>query len=349
MAKRSLKRRIQRYREFALYLLLSPLRWIFNAWMKHKNYVLLYCTIGDGIGDALALTTLLRTLHQERGCRGIVFSMYPQLFWHNPWVAHNIGYHDCSSLHRSLLKTFCRSMRGSHVICFGGEVWTLGTAPWSTLELDDARNLEWVWLTHMVPDKNTQINPGTAIPQIAFSDEEKRIFEEKFKALPQGFGLLKATVGANRHGAAELKNWRVDGFVDVVAETPQITWVQVGQKGEPEVPGAINLLGKTSLREVLYVLSRAKLILSVEGFLTHASAAFNTPCVVPFTGVHQPSGLLYPNTMPVMPEPVPSCMPCWQSVCTTVGMPCRNNISKDAVKAAVLVAINRSAMKEASL
>lgn len=222
-------------------------------------------------------------------------------------------------------------MRGKFAICFGGEVWTLGTAPWSTWELDDNRHSEWVWLTHMVPDKNTQVDPGTAIPQIEFSDEENRIFEENFKALPQGFGLLKATVGANRHGAAELKNWSVDGFVDVVAETPQITWVQVGQKGEPEVPGAINLLGKTSLREVLYLLSKAKLILSVEGFLTHASAAFGTPCFVPFTGVHEPSGLVYSNTIAIEPDPRPECMPCWQEICTTEGMPCRSNISSDRV------------------
>lgn len=331
MANRLPKRRIQRYREFALYILLSPLRWIFNAWMQHKNYVLLYCTIGDGIGDALALTTLLHTLHQERGCRGIIFSMYPQLFWYNPWVAHNIGYHDCSSLYRSLLKTFCRSMRGSHVICFGGEVWTLGTSPFFTKTLDERRSKDWVWLTHMLPDTDLQLNSETVSPQVYFSKEEVNAFEKKFSALPQSFALLKATVGIDRHSAATLKNWDAAKIADVVASTNELNWIQVGQKGEPEISGATNLLGETSLREVLWLLSQAKLILSVEGFLTHASAAFGTPCFVPFTGVHEPSGLVYSNTIAIEPDPRPECMPCWQEICTTEGMPCRSNISSDRV------------------
>ena len=331
MPDRSIKRRLQRCREFALYVLLTPMRWLFNVWMRRKNYVLLYCTIGDGIGDALALSTLLRTLNQQKGCRGIIFSMYPQIFWHNPLVACNIGYHDCSSLARSLLKTFCRAMRGDCAICFGGEVWTLGTSPFTTKELDDGRKPGWIWLTHMVPDNNVILNPATAIPQIVFSAEEQRQFTEKFSHLPDDFALLKATVGVDRHGAATLKNWDLDRVAAVIKATPALNWIQVGQSGEPEIPGAQNLLGKTSLREVLFLLSRARLILSVEGFLTHASAAFGIPCVVPFTGIHEPHGLLYPNTLAVEPVPRPACMPCWSQTCTTAGMPCRNNISQEQV------------------
>lgn len=341
MPRQPLSRRWQRIREYALYQLLSPIRYVFNLWMCRKNYVLLYCTIGDGIGDALALSTLLRSLHEQRGCRGIIFSMVPQLFWNNPLVVRNIGYHELSSLSRSLLKTFCRAMRGPNVVCFGGEVWTLGTSPLSPGELDDSRGPGWVWLAHLVPDKNIAIDSKTALPQINFSDEERAVFSEKFKDIPQPFALLKATVGINRHGAAALKNWDINDISLVVADTPQINWIQVGQEGEEKVPGTLNLLGRTTLREVLFLLSKAKLILSVEGFLTHASAAFGTPCVVPFTGVHEPSGLLYPNTIAVLPDPVPSCMPCWQAVCTTPGMPCRSHISKDAVKAAVLTGLSR--------
>lgn len=341
MSKPAPRRRWQRIREWAIYQAFTPVRYLFNQWMRHKNYVLLYCTIGDGIGDALALTTLLRTLHEQRGCHGIVFSMMPQLFLNNPLVVRNMGYHSLSSLSRSLLKTFCRAMRGPYVVCFGGEVWTLGTSPFSTWELDDSRGPGWVWLTHMIPDKNLVLDPADALPQIVFSDEEHTAFTRKFHGLPASFALLKASVGVNRHGAAALKNWNPVDFEAIVAETPQVHWIQVGQKGEVEISGAQNLLGKTTLREVLFLLSKSRLILSVEGFLTHASAAFDVPCVVPFTGVHEPSGLLYPNTLPVLPDPVPTCMPCWQAECTTPGMPCRSHISKDAVKAAILIGLNR--------
>ena len=331
----SIRRRWQRIREWTLYQVFFPIRLVFNLWMRHKNYVLIYCTIGDGIGDALALSTLLRSLHEQRGCKGIIFSMVPQLFVNNPKVIHNIGYHELSSLSRSLLKSFCRAMRGPYAVCFGGEVWTLGTSPLSLWELDDSRGPGWMWLTHMVPDKNIAIDPSTSRPEIFFSEEERLDFSKKFKALSEPFALLKATVGVNRHGAANLKNWSTDKIGAVIKETPQIQWIQVGQAGEVAIPGALNLLGQTTLREVLYLLSKAKILLSVEGFLTHASAAFGTPCIVPFTGVHEPQGLLYSNTIAVLPDPIPSCMPCWKQVCTTAGMPCQANISTKAVKSAL--------------
>lgn len=318
---------MQRFREFTLYILATPVRALFNFWMRRKNLVMLYCTIGDGIGDALALSTILRSLHAEKGCQAIIFSLYPQLFESNPWVVLNIGYHNLPSLSRSLLKSFCRAMRGERAVCFGGEVWTLGTSPCSSTTLDDGRKPGWVWLTHMIPDGNVVLNPRTARPQIYFSAEEDQRFSTKFENLPEPFALLKATVGVNRHGAAALKDWDTARFSEVVAHTPEYNWIQVGQHGETEIRGAHNLLGQTSLREVLFLLSRARLILSVEGFLTHASAAFATPCVVPFTGIHEPKGLLYPNTLPVEPEPRPPCMPCWAQRCSVLDMPCRRDIT----------------------
>jgi len=332
MAHSLLKKRLQRIREYLTYQLMAPLRWLFNSWMHRRQRIFLYCTIGDGIGDALALSTILNSLHEQKGYRAIVFSMFPQLFWHNPLVVRNIGYHDCSQLGRSLLKTICRYMRGPYMVCFGGEVWTLKTSPFTTKELDDGRHVpNWIWMTHMVPDGNVQLDPLNAKPQIYFSQAEEAEFSKKYAALPPSYALLKATVGVNRHDAAMLKNWDEAKFAEVVARTPQVDWVQVGNQGEPLIPGATNLLGQTSLREVLFLLSRARLILSVEGFLTHASAAFEIPCVVPFTGVHEPKGLLYRNTIPVEPDPRPDCMPCWQERCTTEGMPCRSNIAADRV------------------
>ena len=37
----------------------------------------------------------------------------------------------------------------------------------------------------------------------------------------------------------------------------------------------LNLCGKTTLRELFYIISKSKLVLSIDGFLTHISAAFN--------------------------------------------------------------------------
>lgn len=335
MAKRG-----QRIREWAIYRFMTPIRWLFERWMRQKNLVVLYCVMGNGIGDALALSTILKALFDKDGTRGVVFSLCPDLFWNNPMVVKNLSYHAMSSLKRSLLKSLLRSLRGQSVICFGGEVWTLGTSPFSHWTIDERRVPGVAWINRLLPDGYPPIDLAGAKPAIYFSAEEQASFSQKFEAIDRPFGLVKATVGLNRPKSTALKDWSIAGFLTVVAENQSINWLQVGDAGEPVLPGAYNLLGQTSLREVLWLLSQSCVLVSVEGFLTHASAAFDVPTVVPFTGIHDAKGLLYPCTIPVLPEPMPACDPCWQEECSMPGMPCRTNIQIDRVVTAVQSAIN---------
>lgn len=336
-------KRAQRIREWALYQLMSPVRWLFEWWMARHQLVILYCVMGNGIGDALALSTILKALHQKHGTRGIIFSMCPDLFLNNPMVVKNLGYHRMSSLKRSLLKSLLKSLRGSAVICFGGEVWTLGTSPLSTATINDRRLPGIAWINRLLPDGHVDVELVGATPAIFFSDAENAAFSKKFAEIPEPFGMIKATIGLNRPKSSALKDWSIEGFAQVVAQCNEITWIQVGETGEPELPGSINLLGQTTLREVLWLLSRSRVLLSVEGFVTHASAAFDVPTVVPFTGIHDAKGLLYPRTIAVLPDPSPPCVPCWQEECTTAGMPCRTNISVTAVQSGVRMALMQTA------
>lgn len=326
MAKRG-----QRFREWLIYQIMTPVRLAFEAWLQRHNRVVLYCVMGNGLGDALALSTILKALHEKTGVNGMVFSMCPELFLHNPMVVKNISYHQLSSLKRSLLKSFLRAMRGKSVICFGGEVWTLATSPFTTHILDDDRakdrNSGWRWLKHLLPDGCVDINFNQATPALFFSDAEITSFQKKFTELPDKFSLLKASVGANRSSAAEMKNWPVDFVRATVQQSAEVNWVQVGQLGEPEVSGAINLLGKTTVRETAYLISRAQLVFSMEGFITHAAAAFATPCIVPFSGVYDPYGFVYPSTLPLISPQKPKCSPCWKDACDVSGMPCMRDIT----------------------
>lgn len=337
MAKRV--KRLQRFREWALHNLATPFRLVCERWLVHRKIVILYCVLGDGIGDALALTTILKFLYDRQGTKGIVFSMRPELFLHNPMVLINLSYHEMSRLKRSLLKSLLRALRGSRVICFGGEVWTVGMSPFSLETIDDARVPGVAWIDRLLPDGGVGKSLAGLRPAIFFSTVENEQFSRKFSDVTSPFGLIKATTGLNRPASTALKDWSVQGFADVVSKFPEIHWVQVGERSEPIVLGVTSLLGKTSIREVLWLLSKSKLLLSVEGFLTHAAAAFDVPTVVPFTGVHDPEGLLYPNTIPVAPDPRPPCMPCWHEVCIKEGMPCRTNISSKSVEIAVQKAL----------
>lgn len=328
-------KRGQRIREWALYQLFSPLRWVLDCWMEHKKLVFIYCVMGEGIGDALAISTILKSLNQQKGYKGIVFSRHPELFLYNPMVATNISYHQRSSLTRSLFKTFLRAMRGKHVVCFGGEVWTLGTSPFSDYSIHDEMKAGWVWLKFLLPDNNVALEYKSATPAIYFSAEEVEAYGQKFAAIPRPFGVLKATTGVGRPGGSSLKDWEIPKFIEVIAKSPDVAWVQVGQTGEPVVAGCQDWLGKTSIREALYLLSQARVLVATEGFLTHASAAFDVPCVIPFSGMHDYKGLLYPRTIPVVANPQPDCAPCWRDNCNHPGKPCTANITVDQVVSAV--------------
>ena len=328
-------KRGQRVREWALYTLMAPVRKIFEYVMAQKNRVLIYCVMGNGLGDALTIASILGGLNKQSGTKGIVFSMSPALFEANPHVVCNLSYHAMPSWKRSLFKMILRSLRGPAVLCVGGEVWTLGTNPLDTRDLIKRREKGWNWLEKLLPDYRPALDYTKLKPEIFFSEAEVTACQNKFAHIPRPFALLKATVGFNRPTGAYLKNWDVTKLAWLVAQTPQANWVQIGEAGEDEIQNCLDLRGKTSLREIMWLVSQAKLMLSVEGFITHLGAAFNIPTITPLTGAYDPATFIYANTIPLLANPMPPCSPCWQDCCTQPTMLCRDNIDQAVALAAV--------------
>lgn len=331
----------KRFVEWFGYGLFTPVRWCVEAILKKLGLVVIYRINGTGLGDTVVGTTLLAALHQQRGVRGITFSKFPQVFQHNPLVAHNLDYERMPKLARSLLKSFCKYMRGRWVICIGAEMWTPGTLPWQTQPPDRFNPWYMVsphnpdYMDNLQPDRRHRIETRGFLPCFGFSAEEQRTFAERFAALPARFGVVKATSGVNRQQAMTLKDWSVEGMQEVVRRHPEITWVQIGDKGEPVLESVVDLVGQTSLREAFYLLTQASLTLTVEGMISHVAAASGRPVVVVFSGVYHAPGFFYRNTVPVMVETPPPCMPCWQNQCTMPGKPCTSNISVEQVSNAV--------------
>lgn len=319
-------RRWQRVREWALHTLMTPVRKIFEFHMAKKNQVLIYCVMGNGLGDAMAISTILNALHEKYGTGGIVFSMHPDLFAHNPQVIRNISYKDMTSGSRSLFKILLRALRGPAVICIGGEVWTVGTSPFDTRDLHKKRKAGWNWLQKLLPDYQPPISFEGIYPKVYFSEEEGKAFASKYQCLQQPFAILKASVGVNRPKGAYLKDWDLQKITEAVAITPEVQWVQLGDKTEKPVAGTLNLLGKTSIREAMWLIAQSRFVLSVEGFVTHVAAAFNKPAITPLTGAYDPKTFIYYNTIPLLANPMPPCSPCWAETCTVDGMPCRSGI-----------------------
>lgn len=336
MAKRG-----QRFREWLLYQLLTPVRFGFEWWMKRQNAVLLYCIMGNGLGDAMAISTILNVLHEKYGTRGIVFSMHPDLFAHNPQVIRNLSYKAMSSGGRSLFKILLRALRGPAVICIGGEVWTVGTSPFDTRDLHKKRQAGWNWLQKLLPDYRPPICFEGIYPKVFFSVVEETAFSRKYQGLKQPFAILKASVGVNRPQGTYLKDWDLQKITEVVASTPDVQWVQLGDKTETPIAGTLSLLGQTNIREAMWLVAQSRFVLSVEGFITHVAAAFNKPAITPLTGAYDPNTFVYKNTIPLLADPMPACSPCWAEQCSVEGMPCRRDITVGQAQAAIAIILHK--------
>ena len=340
---------LHRYIEWLGYGLLSPLRWLLQWCMARYGLVFVYRVYSSGLGDTLAITAVIAALARERGrVRAIVFSKYPALFESNPLVCCNLDYQRMPRLQRSLLKSAAKYLRGSQVICVGLEKWVLGTLPWRPYVESYAGR----WLRQMVPDypvgRSAMLaSLETITPQLFFSDEEQSHYARRFAGLPPSFSVIKATANAER-GFRVLKDWRVDRMQAVVTATAgQTTWLQIGDVKEPllshradvtaasSCSGIIDMRG-LPLRDSLYLLSRARLTLTVEGFISHAAAAFPAPVLVVFSGYHDAGTLAYANTVVITAETPPPCAPCYLTACSQSRKHCTEDIPVQQVVQAVM-------------
>lgn len=85
------------------------------------------------------------------------------------------------------------------------------------------------------------------------------------------------------------KLWFVDRWEELVKSMPEFTFIQLGIKGEePFINGAVDMRGRTQIREAIALVKHALCYVGVDSFLAHVAAAVNTPGVILF-GASSPS------------------------------------------------------------
>ncbi|MFT5822554.1 MAG: ADP-heptose:LPS heptosyltransferase [Crocinitomix sp.] len=131
------------------------------------------------------------------------------------------------------------------------------------------------------------------------------------------------------------QNWPIENWNELIKKMPHINFIQIGIENEDVVKGAINFLGKTTIRESMALLKNAPTFISVDSFINNASNAFNTFGVVLF-GPSSPKNWGYVKNTNLYQKT--SCSPCMTvlggNVCP-YGSECMQNISVDHVKTAL--------------
>jgi hypothetical protein len=93
------------------------------------------------------------------------------------------------------------------------------------------------------------------------------------------------------HNSSGMESKNYDYYRDVVSTIApylkNIKIVQIGQKGEKPIPGTVNLLGETNLRQAAYLIINSKLHVGNDSFACHIASAYDVPLVALYGPAHK--------------------------------------------------------------
>jgi hypothetical protein len=264
------------------------------------------------LGDDLLCSALLRET-RLRGEPVVMFSNRPELFAHNPDPLRVLPIDDdyvavLRRLGRQVIKPYYVSADPAHA------------------------DRDVLPSRHIIAEMCALagIRGAVSLRPYFFLTQEERAFGR--------YGLRQIAVQTSGLAAAipyATKEWGGERFAAVAGLLGnQHTFVQIGAPSDPLFPGAVDLRGKTSLRQTAAVLANSSLFLGLEGFLAHLARAVNCPGVIVFGGRARAETFGYSANKNLVSAP--PCSPCgYRSMCPQ-SMVCMSQISPEVVAAAVL-------------
>lgn len=106
------------------------------------------------------------------------------------------------------------------------------------------------------------------------------------------------------------KEWYPDRFQTVCAElSADVQVIQIGSAKDPKLESALDLRGKTSLRQSAAILANSLVFIGLEGFLMHLARAVDCRSVIIYGGRLKPSQIGYVANKNLYSQV--RCAPCW--------------------------------------
>jgi hypothetical protein len=256
---------------------------------QHGRPAMFFNSVGAGIGDDLLLSAVFREL-SRRGQRDFwVMSRRPELYRLNDDVRVLVPSRERYDI---LIKLF-----GTKVVY-----------PWYTsyhpaFDRDDPMPQQH--LISIMCQKAWVTGEVTLRPYLVLSPEE----EQRGRLAPRQVAIQSSGLDA-KHSMLN-KNWPLERYQGVVSSLrDRYDFVQVGSRNDPPLYGALDLRGKTSLRETAAVLRGSLAFVGQVGFLMHLARAVDCRSVIVYGGRETPAQSGYPCNENLY-TPV-ACSPCWR-------------------------------------
>jgi ADP-heptose:LPS heptosyltransferase len=263
---------------------------------------------GGGIGDDLLCTTVFREL-KKRGVSHIVMrTFYEELFQGNPDVD----------------------------IIIRKKIPIVGPLMVHGLNLVQITH-ELLWKEHFIITlcRSANISGEVALrPYFSLLPAEiaaGRIFDRQIVIQSAALG---STVPMKN------KEWYPERFQEVAKQLQgKASLIQLGTPLDPPLKGALDLRGKTSLREAAAILANSQVFVGLVGFLMHLARSVDCRSVIVFGGREAPGITGYiANKNLVGATP---CSPCWLDNTCDYDRQCMKMIPVEAVVDATMQQITR--------
>lgn len=215
-----------------------------------------------GLGDCVMLTPVIRSLKKKYPSSGInVYCSSPghkDVFAGNP---HITSIYDASFLGDPA--TYLAYRFGLVKAYYAKFVWDqLGYS------------LSGKHFVDQLAQEIFNISVDDIKPELYLSPSEEDCAREILERENRTIALHISSLSSQNH------MWSIDKWNCLVARMPDYTFVQVGSNTEEPVRGAVNLLGRTTVRQAMAIIKGAVCFAGVESLFHHVSTAFSTPAVI---------------------------------------------------------------------
>ena len=240
-----------------------------------------------GIGDDLMCTTVCRELKKRSGGRIAMTTRHPGLFEKNPDVDHIVH-------HANPRLEFWSNAGLPHK--------RMGYAAYNPMTDGDEP------LTEHVLIKLCKLagigGPVELRPYLFLTKEE---FAAGKVADNQ---VVIQTSGLGAPYPMRNKEWYPERFQEVCSELRlDLSVIQIGSKDDPQLQGATDLRGKTTIRQSAAILANSLVFIGLEGFLMHLARAVDCRSVIIYGGRIKPTQIGYVSNKNLYSQV--RCAPCW--------------------------------------
>ena len=270
-----------------------------------------------GIGDDLMCTTVFRELKKRSSRRIAMATQHPSLFEKNPDVDQVI-FHPHPRTARWLQK--------------GLPLKRLGYADYDPIRDADEPPGENVLIKLL---RLVRVTGDVELRPYIFLTEKEltagKLAREQI--VMQSTGMSAAHPMRN-------KEWYPDRFQTICAElSADVQIIQLGSANDPKLESALDLRGKTSLRQSAAILANSLVFIGLVGGLMHLARAVDCRSVIVYGGREKPTQTGYVANKNLYSQV--RCAPCWLRNPCDFDRKCMDMITTDQVVAAAAEQISK--------